>query len=173
MFHIKDLVTAIIDELLYKTDVRIIILGSGDSSYENYFSGVAERHPDKFRIELGFEPNLSRKIYAGADMLLMPSKSEPCGLSQMIALRYGTIPIVRETGGLKDSVTDCGDGKGIGFTFKTYNAHDMLDAIYRSIDLFYNDKKAWKSLMNRAMKEDNSWNHSAKLYIEMYKEAMS
>lgn len=168
-----DLVTAIIDELLYNTEVRIIILGSGDSSYENYFRGVAERHPDKFRVELGFEPDLARQMYAGADLFLMPSKSEPCGLSQMIALRYGTIPIVRETGGLKDSVTDCGDGKGNGFTFKTYNAHDMLWAITRGIDLFYNDKKTWAEVVDRAMKCDNSWGKSADLYINMYKEALS
>lgn len=168
-----DLVTAIIDELLYNTEVRIIILGSGDSSYENYFRGVAERHPDKFRVELGFEPDLARQMYAGADLFLMPSKSEPCGLSQMIALRYGTIPIVRETGGLKDSVTDCGDGKGNGFTFKTYNAHDMLWAITRGIDLYYNDKKTWAEVVDHAMKCDNSWGKSADLYINMYKEALS
>ena len=167
-----DLVTAIIDELLYNTEVRIIVLGSGDSSYENYFRGVAERHPDKFRVELGFDPALARTMYAGSDIFLMPSKSEPCGLSQMIALRYGTIPIVRETGGLKDSVNDCGDGQGNGFTFKTYNAHDMLWAITRSIDLFYNDKDAWAGVVDRAMRSDNSWNSSAEKYIEMYKEAM-
>lgn len=168
-----DLVTAVIDEILYRTDLRFIVLGSGDSSYENYFRGVADRHPDKFRLELGFEPDLARKMYAGSDIFLMPSKSEPCGLSQMMALRYGTVPVVRETGGLKDSVSDCGDGKGNGFTFKTYNAHDMLDAINRSIYLYYNDKKAWKELVDRAMKCDNSWDNSAKLYIKMYKEALS
>ena len=168
-----DLVTAIIDELLYNTEVRIIVLGSGDSSYENYFRGVAERHPDKFRVELGFQPDLARQMYAGADLFLMPSKSEPCGLSQMIALRYGTIPIVRETGGLKDSVTDCGDGKGNGFTFKTYNAHDMLWAITRGVDLYYNDKKTWNEVVDRAMKCDNSWNRSADLYVDMYHEALS
>ncbi len=168
-----DLVTAIIDELLYNTEVRIIVLGSGDSSYENYFRGVAERHPDKFRVELGFQPALARIMYAGADMFLMPSKSEPCGLSQMIALRYGTIPIVRETGGLKDSVSDCGDGEGNGFTFKTYNAHDMLWAITRGIDLYYNDKNAWNTVVDRALNCDNSWNKSADLYLKMYDEALS
>lgn len=168
-----DLITAIVDELLNTTEVRFIILGSGDAAYEDYFRGVAARHPDKFRLELGFRPSLSRQIYAGSDLFLMPSKSEPCGLSQMIALRYGTVPIVRETGGLKDTVTDCGDGKGNGFTFKTYNAHDMLWAITRAIDLYYNDKKAWRSLVNRGMKCDNSWAKSADLYIQMYQEAMS
>ncbi|HPY99922.1 MAG TPA: glycogen synthase GlgA [Clostridiales bacterium] len=168
-----DLLTAVVDELLNTTEVRLLILGSGDNQYENFFKGVAARHADKFRLELGFHAELSRKMYAGADLFLMPSKSEPCGLSQMIALRYGTLPIVRETGGLKDSVSDCGDGKGNGFTFKTYNAHDMLWAVSRAIDLYYNDKKTWKQVVNRAMKCDNSWNRSAELYIAMYKEACS
>ncbi|MCQ2487017.1 MAG: glycogen synthase GlgA [Clostridia bacterium] len=168
-----DLVQAVLDELLYNTEVRMVVLGTGDSQYEDFFRGVAQRHPDKFRAEIGFNSALSRKIYAGCDMFLMPSKAEPCGLSQMIALRYGTVPIVRETGGLKDSVSDCGDGLGNGFTFKTYNAHDMLWAITRSIDLYYNDKEAWADVVDRAMRSDNSWNKSAGLYIDMYKEAMS
>lgn len=166
-----DLLTAIIDELLDNAEIRFIVLGAGDVQYEDYFRGVAARHPDKFRLELGFHPALARQVYAGADIFLMPSKSEPCGLSQMIALRYGTIPIVRETGGLRDSVTDCGDGIGNGFTFKTYNAHDMLDAIYRSLDLYYNNKDAWKNLVDRAMNCDNSWAKSADIYIQMYNEA--
>lgn len=168
-----DLITNMIDELLYNTEVRFIVLGTGDSVYEDFFRGLASRHPDKFRLELAFDTTLSRQIYAGSDMFLMPSKSEPCGLSQMIALRYGTIPIVRETGGLRDSVSDCGDGKGNGFTFKTYNAQDMHWAINRCIDLYYNDKEAWKKLVLRAMKCDFSWARSADLYIQMYKEAMS
>lgn len=167
-----DLVTAVIDELLYNNDVRIIVLGAGDMQYEDYFRGVASRHPDKFRLELGFNPDLARRLYAGADLFLMPSKSEPCGLSQMIALRYGAIPIVRETGGLRDSISDCGDGKGNGFTFKTYNAHDMLWAINRSIELYHGDKAAWRKLITRAMNCDNSWSKSADLYLKAYKEAM-
>lgn len=168
-----DLIINMIDELLYNTEVRFIVLGTGDAMYEDFFRGLAARHPDKFRLELAFDPALSRQIYAGSDMFLMPSKSEPCGLSQMIALRYGTIPIVRETGGLKDSITDCGDGKGNGFTFKTYNAQDMHWAINRCIDLYYNNKDEWKKLVTRAMKCDFSWARSADLYIQMYKEAMS
>ncbi len=163
-----DLIKAVIDELLYNTEVRVIVLGSGDYEYEEFFRSVAERHPDKFRLVLGFIPDLSRKIYAGSDMLLMPSKSEPCGLSQLVALRYGTIPIVRETGGLKDTIVDCGDSQGNGFTFKTYNAHDMLWAVNRAIDLFYNKKPEWKKVVDRAMKADHSWNSSALQYIDMY-----
>jgi starch synthase len=167
-----DLVSAVIDELLYNSEVRVIVLGAGDSAYENYFRGVCDRHPDKFRLYLGFDPDLARRIYAGADMFLMPSKNEPCGLSQMIALRYGTVPIVRETGGLADTITDCGDGKGNGFTFKTYNAHDMLWAINRGIAMFYDKKSDWKKLVWRGMNCDNSWGKSAGSYIEAYKEAM-
>ena len=168
-----DLISNMIDELLNTTEVRFIVLGTGDAQYEDFFRGLAQRHGDKFRLELAFDPALSRQIYAGADMFLMPSKSEPCGLSQMIALRYGTIPIVRETGGLKDSITDCGDGVGNGFTFQTYNAQDMHWAINRCIDLYYNDKKAWGELVTRALKCDNSWARSADLYLNMYKEALS
>lgn len=166
-----DLISAVIDELLYNSAVRVIVLGAGDSAYENYFRGVCDRHPDNFRLKLGFDPALARKIYAGSDMFLMPSKNEPCGLSQMIALRYGTVPIVRETGGLADTVSDCGDHKGNGFTFKTYNAQDMLWAVNRSIALFYDDKPEWRKVVNRAMKCDNSWAKSAELYLKAYKEA--
>ena len=120
---------------------------------------------------LGFIPDLARKIYAGADFFLMPSKSEPCGLSQMVALRYGTIPIVRETGGLRASVTDSGDGEGNGFVFSSYNAHDMLNAIRRAVE-GYSDKKGWPILVKRAMESDNSWGKSANDYIKMYKEIL-
>lgn len=167
-----DLIRTVIDELLYTTEVRIIVLGSGDSEYEDFFKGVAQRHPDKFRLALGFIPELSRKLYAGSDMLLMPSKSEPCGLSQLIALRYGTIPIVRETGGLKDTIFDCGDPNGNGFTFKTYDAYDMLWAINRAIDLYYNRNTEWKKLVSRALGIDHSWNNSALQYIDMYNDVL-
>lgn len=129
--------------------------------------GIASRHPDKVAIRLGFIPSLSRKIYAGSDIFLMPSKSEPCGLSQMISLRYGTVPIVRETGGLKDSITDSGDGEGNGFTFQSYNAHDMLYAIERALAA-YEDKEDWDILVNRALAQDFSWGRSANEYIKLY-----
>ncbi|NLL62922.1 MAG: glycogen synthase GlgA [Ruminococcaceae bacterium] len=168
-----DLIMNMIDELLITTEVRFIVLGTGDTKYEDFFRELAARHPDKFRLELAFNQILSRQTYAGSDMFLMPSKSEPCGLAQMIALRYGTIPIVRETGGLRDTITDSGDGIGNGFTFKTYNAGDLHWAINRAIDLFYNDKITWKKLVKRALLCDNSWEKSADLYLEMYKEALS
>ena len=165
-----DLVKGILDELLSKAEMQLVILGSGDYEYESYFRWIAEKYPDKVSVTLGFVPDLARKIYAGADMFLMPSKSEPCGLSQMVALRYGTIPIVRETGGLRDSITDCGDGEGNGFTFKSYNAHDMLDSIYRALTLYYNGD--WNELVLRALNCDFSWGRSANAYIRLYKELL-
>ncbi len=166
-----DLIQGILDELLYKSDVQIVVVGSGDWQYENFFKEMANKYPDKLSFKQGFIPALARKIYAGADLFLMPSKSEPCGLSQMVALRYGTVPIVRETGGLRDSITDSGDGKGNGFTFKTYNAHDMLGAISRSLDAYYN-KEYWDTLVERAIGCDFSWGKSANEYIKMYKEVL-
>ena len=166
-----DLCKAVLDELLATTDIQLVVLGSGDYQYEEFFRGLAERYPDKVGLCLGFIPDLARKIYAGADIFLMPSKSEPCGLSQMVALRYGTIPIVRETGGLRDSVTDSGDNEGNGFVFSSYNAHDMLHAIRRAVD-GYQDKKGWAILVKRAMDSDNSWGKSANDYIRMYKEVL-
>ena len=166
-----DLVKAVLDELLSTTDVQLVVLGTGDWEYENFFREIEARYPGKVGLRIAFIPDLARKIYAGCDMFLMPSKSEPCGLSQMLALRYGTLPIVRETGGLKDSITDSGDGKGNGFTFKSYNAHDMLDAIRRSLGA-YSDKKYWASLVERALECDNSWGRSAREYMRLYRETV-
>ena len=165
-----DLVKGILDELLATSEMQLVVLGSGDYEYESYFRWIAEKYPDKVGLRIGFVPELARKIYAGADMFLMPSKSEPCGLSQMVALRYGTVPIVRETGGLRDSITDCGDGMGNGFTFKSYNAHDMLDAIRRALTLYYNGD--WNELVLRALNCDFSWGRSANAYIRLYKETL-
>ncbi len=162
-----DLVKGILDELLSTSEMQLVVLGSGDYEYESFFREIAARYPDKVGLRIGFIPDLARKIYAGADMFLMPSKSEPCGLSQMVALRYGTVPIVRETGGLRDSITDCGDGEGNGFTFKSYNAHDMLDAIRRALDVYYNGD--WTALTQRALECDFSWGRSANAYIKLYK----
>ena len=163
-----DLVRAVLDELLNTCDVQFVVLGSGEWQYENFFKEMAAKYPDKMGLKLGFIPSLSKKIYAGADMFLMPSKSEPCGLSQMISLRYGTIPIVRETGGLRDSIKDSGDGEGNGFTFASYNAHDMLFTIKRALE-GYQNREGWNILVKRAMECDNSWGKSANEYIKLYK----
>lgn len=165
-----DLVKFVFEELLY-SDVQFVILGSGDWEFETFFHSMMSAHPDKVSLKLGFVPEFAHKIYAGADIFLMPSKSEPCGLAQMIALRYGTIPIVRETGGLKDTVTDSGDGEGNGFTFKAYNAHDMAHAVHRAIEGYAN-REGWSILVDRAMRCDNSWGKSANEYIRLYKDVL-
>ncbi len=167
-----DLIKGVFDEFLATTEVQVVVLGSGDWQYETYFRELANRYGDKIAVRIGFVPSLAKKIYGGADLFLMPSKSEPCGLAQMISLRYGTIPIVRETGGLRDSITDSGDGLGNGFTFKTYNAHDMLGALRRAVDTYYNAKDYWDTLVVRALECDFSWGKSAGEYIKLYKQLM-
>ena len=166
-----DLVKAVFEELLQE-DVQFAILGSGEWTYETFFYEMSKKYPEKVGLKLGFVPDLAHKIYAGADIFLMPSKSEPCGLAQMVALRYGTIPIVRETGGLNDTIKDSGDGVGNGFTFKNYNAHEMKDTILRAVD-GYKNKEGWGILKNRAVSCDNSWNASAGSYISLYKELLA
>ena len=163
-----DLVKCVFEDLL-KADIQFAILGSGDWEFEAFFSEMAQKYPDKVAVIIGFKPQLAHRIYAGADIFLMPSQSEPCGLAQMVALRYGTIPIVRQTGGLNDTISDSGDGVGNGFTFKTYNAHDMQETIWRAI-AGYADKEGWATLRDRAMRCDNSWSASAGEYIKLYKE---
>lgn len=146
---------------------RFVVLGSGERLYEDFFREMQAAYPEQVHVTLGFVPAMARQIYAGADMFLMPSQNEPCGLAQMVAMRYGTIPIVRETGGLKDSVFDAGGENGNGFTFKTYDAFDMLDAVKRAYTLF-SDKRKWNALVRRAMKCDYSWKVSAEQYVELY-----
>lgn len=163
-----DLIKYVFEDII-ELGYKFVILGSGEKIYEDFFSEMQARYPDKVSVTLGFNTDLARKIYSGVDMFLMPSQSEPCGLAQMVALRYGTIPIVRETGGLRDSIVDCGGKGGNGFTFKTYNAHDMLDAVKRA-RVLYNKRMQWGKLVSRAMREDFSWNRSAELYIGLYKD---
>lgn len=163
-----DLVKTVMEEILCTEDIQLVVLGSGDWQYENFFRYLAEKYPNKVGLRLGFIPDLARKIYAGTDLFLMPSKSEPCGLSQMVALRYGSIPIVRETGGLKDSISDSGDHEGNGFTFASYNAHDMMYTIRRALE-GYKNREGWNTLVERALKCDNSWKKSANDYIKLYK----
>ena len=164
-----DLVRTVIEEVL-RQDVQVVILGKGDSAYENYFSDLARKYVGKLVTIIAFNPDLSRKIYSGADLFLMPSKSEPCGLSQMIASRYGTVPIVRETGGLYDSIKPVGNG-GNGFTFANYNAYDMLYVIREAINCYYN-KEFWPQLVKRVMSVDFSWQRSAKEYEKVYGEML-
>ncbi len=161
-----DLVRHVFDELM-QLDLQIAILGSGQWEFETFFHEAAQRYADRVALRLGFLPELAHRIYAGADLFLMPSRNEPCGLAQMVALRYGTIPIVRRTGGLNDTISDSGDGKGNGFTFDAYNAHDMLHAVRRAVG-GYADREGWQILVKRAMACDNSWARSAGAYIRLY-----
>ncbi|NLT08624.1 MAG: glycogen synthase GlgA [Ruminococcus sp.] len=165
-----DLIRCVFEEMI-QMGFKFAVLGSGEKIYEDFFSEMAARYPGKVSVSLGFIPELSHRIYAGSDMFLMPSLSEPCGLAQMISMRYGTIPIVRETGGLRDTVRDNGGIDGNGFTFKTINANDMLDAVKRALR-DYSDKKVWEALIKRAMKCDFSWSASADDYIKLYEELL-
>ena len=162
-----DLITAVIDEFLSGTDAQFVLLGTGDSYYENFFRKLEQRFPDKVRALIMFDRDLSRRIYAGADLLLMPSKSEPCGLSQMIAMRYGTVPIVRETGGLKDSVKDCSLGSGNGFTFSSFAPESLLDTLRNAVRHF-RKKEDWKALVRYDLGLDYSWDSSAARYLDLY-----
>ena len=163
-----DLVQSVADGLVDR-GIELVILGSGESQYENFFSDLCGRHPGRVGTYIGFEPKLSQEIYAGADAFIMPSKSEPCGLAQMVACRYGTPPIVRETGGLRDSIHDSTMGDGNGFTFAGYNAHELYVACCNAQDA-YNNKENWKNLVRHCMECDFSWDVSAKSYEGLYNE---
>lgn len=161
-----DLVEYAMENML-RMGMQVVILGSGEQQYEDFFHEMQRRHPQQVAFTCGFMPTLSRQIYAGADFFLMPSQSEPCGLAQMIALRYGTIPIVRSTGGLADSIIDWDTpGGGCGFTFQSYNADDMLGAVRRAMGLYHSEYRA--EMLPRALKCDFSWRRSAKQYMAMY-----
>lgn len=169
-----DLVTRVIDEFL-NDDIQFVVLGTGDPGFESFFKRLEERHPEKAKAIIAYDKALSKKIYGASDIFLMPSKSEPCGLAQMIASRYGAVPVVRETGGLYDTIKYYNDetGEGNGFTFKEYNAHDMLYTLRKAEGLFRDYKDKWKELCGKIMKIDFSWNVSAKAYIELYSEVLN
>lgn len=168
-----DLVAFIMEEILCK-NVQFILLGKGDWQYEMQFTSLEKKYPKKLKAAITFSSDLASKIYAGADLFLMPSKSEPCGLAQMIAMSYGTIPIVRETGGLKDTVIPFNEetGKGTGFTFYAYSSYDMLDAVNRALKV-YDDKKNFAKLIKNAISGDYSWTKSAKEYLDLYTELIN
>lgn len=165
-----DLLTKCLDNIL-SMDVQMIILGTGDWQYENYLKELQTRYAGKLRCIINFSSDMASKIYASSDMFLMPSKFEPCGLSQMISMRYGSIPIVRETGGLKDTVEPFNPqtGQGCGFTFYDYNSGELLYAVQRAVDMFYNNKTNWDLAVANSMKKDFGWDNIAKKYIELYK----
>lgn len=164
-----DLVTRIIDELLTYEDVQLVILGTGDKEYEDWFRDLKWRYPNKVSVNIFFNNALAHKIYAASDIFLMPSQYEPCGIGQLIALRYGTIPVVRSTGGLKDTVEayDYYTKFGNGFSFNNYNAHELLFSIKRAIDVVGDINKR-ESIIENAMTADYSWDESAKQYKKLY-----
>ena len=164
-----DLVCETLDYFMEK-DMQLVVLGKGDGKYESFFSWAQAKYPGRVAVHLGYSESLAMQIYAGADLFLMPSKSEPCGLSQMIAMRYGAVPIVRETGGLKDTVHayEAWNGAGNGFSFTNYNAGDMCYVIGEAVDLYHQKPEAYEALRKRGMAEDFSWARSAKKYREIY-----
>lgn len=166
-----DLVERVIREMLDAGDAKFVLLGTGEARYEDYFRYLDHIYGGSFKAHVTFDSALASKIYAGADMFLMPSESEPCGLAQMIASRYGTVPIVRETGGLRDTIKPLRDDtdEGNGFTFSNYNAHDMMYTVRRAVSVF-KDKKRWAKLVRRVMKVDFSWDSSAAEYVRLYEE---
>ena len=165
-----DLVRYVFDQIM-EMNCQFVVLGSGDAQYEDFFEHKRAQYEGRMAIYRGYNEPLAMQIYAGADFLLMPSKSEPCGLAQMIAMRYGTLPIVRETGGLKDTVHpyEAWCGAGNGFTFADYNAGDMLYVIRQAVDLYFNNTAAFKALRKAGMTEDFSWDRSAEAYNSIYR----
>ncbi len=168
-----DLVCRVLEEIVCQNRVQFVLLGTGEQALEHYFTDLAYRYPDKVCVKLEYNKVLSKKFYAGADLFLMPSKSEPCGLAQMIASRYGTVPVVRECGGLADTIRPYNeyDETGNGFSFANYNAHDMKHVIDYALAM-YSDKAKWRKLVRNVMNVDFSWSVSAKKYIDIYRSLM-
>lgn len=164
-----DLVLRVIHEMM-ALNVQLVILGTGDHHYEQALRDLSEQYPDRLSVHTYFDEALAQKIYGASDLFLMPSQFEPCGIGQLIALRYGAIPIVRETGGLRDTVTPYNEftDEGNGFSFTNYNAHDMLFTIERAVYFYRFHKKKWQRLVARAMAQDYSWEQSAAKYKELY-----
>jgi starch synthase len=168
-----DLLAAIVDDLL-ALDVGFVLLGTGEKKYHDLFAEIARRYPEKAGIRIAYDDRLAHKIEAGADLFLMPSKYEPCGLNQIYSLKYGTIPVVRATGGLDDTIVsyDPATGRGNGFKFKNYEAREFLAQIKQALR-FYNQPKHWKQIVQNAMAADFSWQRSAQAYLELYRKAIA
>lgn len=165
-----DLIAYVMEEMLSQDAMQVVVLGTGEERYENMFRYFDEKYPGKLAANIYYSEDLSHKIYAASDAFLMPSLFEPCGLSQLMALRYGTLPIVRETGGLKDTVEPYNEFEqtGTGFTFTNYNAHEMMNAVRYAERIFYDKKRDWNHIVDRAMAADFSWRVSAGQYQQMY-----
>lgn len=166
-----DLVLRILDEWLEGDEVQFALLGTGDKRYEDWFREAVYRHPGKISAQIKFSDALARRIYAGSDLFLMPSRFEPCGISQLLALRYGAVPVVRETGGLNDTVRAYNEftGEGNGFTFRNYNAHDLLYTLRKAARI-YRDPERWSQIVTNAFAGDYSWSASAARYADIYRQ---
>ncbi|MCD7882195.1 MAG: glycogen synthase GlgA [Lachnospiraceae bacterium] len=164
-----DLIAHMMDEMC-QNDIQIVVLGTGEEKYENMFRHFAWKYQGKVSANIFYSEALSHKVYASCDAFLMPSLFEPCGLSQIISLRYGTVPIVRETGGLKDTVQPYNEyeSTGTGFSFANYNAHEMYNTLKYAMNIYYNKKREWNKMIDRGMAVDFSWSSSARKYEEMY-----
>lgn len=164
-----ELVQRVLDEILSE-NVQLVVLGTGDPHFQDMFRDAARRYPGKVVTKIGYDDTLARRIYAASDLLFMPSQKEPCGVSQLIAMRYGCIPLVREVGGLQDTVDTFNpeNNEGTGFSFTNYNAHDMLHVVKLAAQVFH-DKKRWTKLVKSAMQAEHSWKTSAKEYLELYR----
>lgn len=170
-----DLVMAVIDEILRDSSIQFVISGSGEERYTGFFRHLAWRYPQQIAVNTVYSEPVSHRIYAGCDAFLMPSMFEPCGLSQLIAMRYGTVPIVRETGGLKDTVIPYNEyeGTGTGFGFVNYNAHEMMAIVRYAAIVFKNHRKEWDAMVKRCMKENFSWESAARKYESLYQSLLS
>ncbi len=168
-----DLVDYVIADIM-REDIQLVCLGMGESRYVNLFSWAEQNYPGRVAAQFVMDNNLAHRVYAGADLFLMPSAFEPCGLSQLIAMRYGTVPVVRETGGLRDTVLSYNEytGEGNGFSFFNYNAHDMLHVLQRALKYYRGDKEAWAMLQRRGMESDYSWLNSSRRYLELYQKLL-
>ena len=169
-----DLIVRIMDELLQHEDMQLVVLGTGDKIYEDWFKGLAWRFPKKVSANIRFSNELAQRIYASSEIFLMPSNYEPCGIGQLIALRYGTIPVVRETGGLKDTVQqyDKYTNEGNGFVFPNYNAHELMYAVKKALAMRKN-LQIWQKIIQNAMNADYSWKESAREYKELYEKLIT
>ena len=164
-----DIMRKIIEEQVEKNNFHFVLLGSGDKDIELFYKNLRERYPERVGVYIGYSEKMARKIYAGSDLFMMPSRFEPCGLSQLISLKYGTLPIVRKTGGLRDTIKSFNKytGEGNGFGFENFDSNDLLHAINEALSA-YKDKEAWKQLVKRAMEQDFSWKRSALKYEKLY-----
>ena len=170
-----DLLCYIARRLMWEEDAQLLILGTGEAQYERFFKDLAAQYPEQVSAKITFNLGLAARIYAGGDVYLMPSKSEPCGLSQMNAMRYGTVPVVHATGGLKDTVPPCdenGEG-GLGFTFQSYNADDFLAAVKRALNLYNHNREGFRALQKREMEQDFSWDVPAGKYMDLFRNMLS